>query len=123
MCNTVHFTTCNPVHTEKLKPIIDPMYNTFPYLLSYFTMSDKVMEITVLWNVTLCSLPVYYLLLCNPKLYHHSYKSQLPLPILIAISLVQYSIPFLELILILSCHILLVLPSCLFPSYFPTKTH
>ena len=36
------------------------MYNTFPYLLSYFTMSDKVMEITVLWDVTLCSLPVYY---------------------------------------------------------------
>jgi len=36
------------------------MYNTFPYLLSYFTMSDKVMETTVLWNVTLCSLPVYY---------------------------------------------------------------
>ena len=38
------------------------MYNTFPYLLSYFTMSDKVMETTVLWNVTLCSLSVYYVL-------------------------------------------------------------
>ena len=60
MCNTVHFTTCNPVHTENLKPRIDPEYDTFPNFFKFFRMSDEVMEITVLWNVTLCSLPVYY---------------------------------------------------------------
>ena len=68
MCNTVNFTTRNPVHTEKLKPRIDPRYDIFPYLLSYFRVSDEVCtpfvtEITVLWNVTLCSLPVYYSLM------------------------------------------------------------
>ena len=50
----------------------DPRYDIFPYLFSYSRMSDEVMEITALWNVTLCSLPVYYsrrILLLSPTRY------------------------------------------------------
>jgi len=42
MCNTLNFTTDNPVHTEILKPTIDPRYDTLPCLLSYFRMSVEV---------------------------------------------------------------------------------
>jgi len=30
-CSILNCTTCNAVHTEKLKPKIDPRYNIFPY--------------------------------------------------------------------------------------------
>jgi hypothetical protein len=58
----------------------------------------------------------------NPKVHYHIYKRPLPVPVLSQINPFHAPSHFLNIILILSSHLYLGIPSGLFPSCHPIKT-
>jgi hypothetical protein len=83
------------------------------------------MELSPAWDTTSCSATQEFPnILRKPNNHSHAHKSSPLVPILSQINLVHTTLSyFLRSIFIISSHLQLGLPSCLFPSHIPLRPH